>query len=106
MGEAVEGKFSAVLANPPYVSEAAYRELSREIYFEPENAFVGGEDGGDFYRHITPAYKDRLIEDGFIAYEIGYDQAELIRAVAKENGMSCQIINDYSDNPRVAVLKK
>ena len=101
-GEALD----AVLSNPPYVTLSAYKELQKEIYFEPEIAFVGGEDGGDFYRRITPIYKEKLKKGGFIAYEIGYDQAELISSVAKENGMSVEIIKDYSDNPRVAVLKK
>lgn len=97
---------AAVLSNPPYVSESAYGALAPEIYHEPKMAFVGGEDGGDFYRALTPKYRDIIAEDGFIAYEIGYDQSELIRTVAIECRMSCEIIPDLSGNPRVAVLKR
>lgn len=100
-----EGEFFAVLSNPPYVSEGAYKGLEAEIYFEPMEAFVGGEDGGDFYRAITPMYKDAILCGGFIAYEIGYDQAELLENIAEENGMSCEIIHDLSGNPRVALLR-
>ncbi len=103
---AVDGEFFAVLSNPPYVTEDAYRGLEREIYYEPEAAFVGGEDGGNFYRAITPMYRDVIHADGFIAYEIGYDQSELIKSIAEENAMSCEIIKDLSGNPRVAVLKR
>ena len=46
--------FDAILSNPPYVSDSAYEELEAEIYREPRIAFVGGEDGGDLYRVITP----------------------------------------------------
>ncbi len=106
MGEVVEGKFDAVLCNPPYVANKVYEELAPEIYHEPKRAFVGGVDGGDFYRHITPIYKEKLNEGGFIAYEIGYDQAELLRNIAKDTEMSCEIIKDYSDNDRVAILRK
>jgi release factor glutamine methyltransferase len=50
-------------------------------------------------------YKSNLKNDGFIAYEIGYDQGDTLRKIAEENGMSCEIIKDLSGNDRVAVLK-
>ncbi len=100
------GEIFALLANPPYVSDSAYGELEAEIYFEPRSAFVGGVDGGDFYRIITPLYKDKIAEEGFIAYEIGYDQRELLESIAKDNSMSAEIIKDLSGNDRVAVLRK
>lgn len=100
-------KFDAILSNPPYISERVYRELEDEIFYEPKIAFVGGgEDGGDFYRALTTKYKNYLAEGGFIAYEIGYDQAELLRSIAKDEGFGIEIIKDYSGNDRVAVLKK
>lgn len=100
------GSPRAILSNPPYVTSKAYGELEKEIYFEPKGAFVGGEDGGDFYRKITPIYRDIIPNDGFIAYEIGYDQAELLKAIASECSMRCEIIKDLSGNDRVAVLTK
>ena len=100
-----EGRPFAILSNPPYVTDSEYLALEKEIFFEPKRAFVGGVDGGDFYRAITKNYKDIIDPDGFIAYEIGYDQEELIRAVAEANRMSVSILRDLSDNPRVAVLK-
>lgn len=104
--KAVDGDFFAVLSNPPYVSDSAYLGLEKNIYFEPRGAFVGGEDGGDFYRDITPLYRDRISTVGFIAYEIGYDQEELLRDIAKKNAMSAEILFDLSGNARVAVLKR
>ena len=103
---AVSNGVFAVLSNPPYVSESAYRELEPEIFKEPEIAFLGGEDGGDFYRVLTPLYRDIIKDDGFIAYEIGYDQADLIAKIASENMMRCSILRDLSGNTRVAVLRK
>ncbi len=98
-------KVNAILANPPYVTVEEYGELEKEIYFEPKSAFVGGDDGGDFYRAITSKYKGLLADGGFIAYEIGYRQAELIRAIAESENMSCRIIHDLGANPRVAILE-
>ena len=106
LAEAVEGRFHAVLSNPPYVTSKAYSELMPEIYFEPDIAFLGGEDGLDFYRGILALYKDSLLEDGFFGFEIGYDQADALTELAGEHRMKIEIIKDLSGNPRVALLKK
>ena len=103
--EVIDLPVFAVLSNPPYVTDSAYEELEEEIYHEPREAFVGGDDGGDFYRRFTPIYKNYIAEKGFIAYEIGYDQADLLREIAGECGMSCEILKDLSGNDRVAVLR-
>ena len=100
------GKFDAILSNPPYVSDSVYSTLAPEIFSEPMAAFLGGEDGGDFYRAITPRFLPYLAEDGFIAYEIGYDQSELLLNIADSCDMAAEIIRDLSGNPRVAVLKR
>ncbi len=105
MREDVQEPVFAVLSNPPYVSESAYSGLEKEISHEPKCAFVGGVDGGDFYRHLTPVYKGKIAEGGFIAYEIGYDQGGLLKEIAEGCGMTCEIIKDLSDNDRVAVLR-
>ena len=106
LSDAVDGRFYAVLSNPPYVTEEAYKGLQPEIYFEPKMAFVGGADGGDFYRKMIPLYKNNLEDGGFLAFEIGYDQGELLTNLGEENAMSVEIIKDYSGNDRVAILKK
>lgn len=105
LSEPISDKVFAVLSNPPYIPRADYEALQPEIYFEPEIAFVGGADGMIFYERITEIYKDKISPDGFIAYEIGYDQADKVRAIAERHAMRCEIFKDYSANCRVAVLK-
>lgn len=102
----IEGEFFAVLSNPPYVTDSAYQKLEKEIYFEPKIAFVGGEDGLKFYKAITKKYKNSIAKNGFIAFEIGYDQAKAIANIAKEESMLCEIIKDFSGLDRVAVLRR
>ena len=97
--------FDAILSNPPYIARSLYEGLAPEIFHEPKNAFVGGEVGDEFYRAITPKYKALLKRGGFIGFEIGYDQADALREIANNCGMSVRIINDLSGNPRVAILK-
>lgn len=103
--EDIDGEYFAILSNPPYIPRSVYEGLEKEIFAEPEIAFVGGDDGLIFYERLIPVCKKHVKKGGFIAFEIGYDQAESLRALAKENGLACEIIKDYSGNDRVAVLK-
>ena len=104
--ESPKGEYFAILSNPPYIAREVYEGLEKEIFAEPEIAFVGGDDGLLFYERLTPVCVNLLKPNGFIAYEIGYDQAESLKRIAELNGCTCEIIKDYSGNDRVAVLKK
>ncbi len=101
-----EGEYFAVLSNPPYIPRQVYEALEAEIFHEPEIAFVGGEDGLVFYERLIPVCAERVKNGGFIALEIGYDQGESLRHLAKKHGFLCEILKDYSGNDRVAILKK
>ena len=83
-----------------------YEGLEKEIFHEPEIALVGGESGLIFYERLIPVSLKHLKEGGFIAFEIGYDQAEAISELAEGHGLWCEITKDYSANDRVAVLRR
>lgn len=102
----LSGEYYAVLSNPPYVKDGVYDTLDAEVLAEPKAAFVGGADGGDFYRRLIPLAKKLIKPEGFIALEIGYDQSELITSLANKHRLSSVIIKDLGGNPRCAVLRK
>ena len=102
----IDGDFYAVISNPPYVTDSEYEGLEPEIYFEPKAAFVGGVDGADFYRSLTGLYREVCERGGFIAYEIGYMQGDILREIAREHGLFCEIIKDLGGRDRVALLRK
>lgn len=104
--EELDGEYFAILSNPPYVPDSVYAGLEKEIFSEPKIAFVGGESGLVFYERLIPSCIDKLKPCGFMAFEIGFDQADSLREIAANNGLRCQILKDYSGNDRVAVLKK
>ena len=107
LSERIEGEFFAVLSNPPYVTRPAYEALEPELYFEPEMALVGtDDDGAGFYRRIIDLYSGAIKDGGFIAFEIGFDQAVPLKVAAEDAGMSCEIIKDLSGNDRVALIRK
>lgn len=101
-----EEKFSAIISNPPYIRRGEIDSLSREVSYEPRAALDGGEDGLVFYRAIVGKYQKNLDTGGRFILEIGYDKAEDIRAIAEENGFSCNVKKDLGGNYRVAVLEK
>ena len=101
----LEGEYDAILSNPPYIRDEVYLSLEEEIFHEPKIAFVGGDDGGLFYRRLVPLSLSALKENGFIAMEIGFDQGELLRELAEENSCKIEIIKDYGGRDRVAVLR-
>lgn len=100
-----EGKYSAVLSNPPYVTEHEYTELQKELYHEPKCAFVGGSDGLIFYRRIIDNLDKILLPNGFAALEIGASQAEAVVRLATERGFIAEVIKDFSGHDRVVVLR-
>ncbi len=104
ISSAVDGSFYALLSNPPYISEADYAGLEKEIFHEPKIALVADDNGLLFYKRLIPLYKDRILRGGFMAFEIGYDQGDALRQIARENGLCAEILKDYSNNDRVALI--
>lgn len=99
-------EFDAIISNPPYIRSSVINTLEDELFFEPRSALDGGSDGLIFYRHIVKEYGRNLKKDGFFAFEIGFDQADDIKKIAKPFGYECEIYTDLSNNPRMAILKK
>lgn len=102
----VKGSFDAILSNPPYIRDSVVPTLQREVGFEPAAALCGGDDGLDFYRAILKLWRPLLKPNGFVLLEIGYDQAEDLRALGREQGMTVEIFRDYGGNDRVVYLKQ
>ena len=97
--------FDAIVSNPPYIPTADVGGLSPEVSREPRAALDGGADGLDFYREILGYYTRYLKPHGFVALEIGYDQGDAVSALARENGLDCEIIKDLGGNDRCAVCR-
>lgn len=102
--EPVRGKkFKIITANPPYIRREELDTLQREIRdWEPVAALDGGQDGLDFYRKILSLANNHLKPGGFIFFELGYDQAEAVQKLAREQGFEdIAIIKDYSGIGRI-----
>lgn len=72
----VEGRFSMIVSNPPYIRTADIPSLQDEVSrYEPALALDGGGDGLCFYRKIIQESRQYLVPGGYLLFEIGYDQA-------------------------------
>lgn len=98
--------FAAILSNPPYIPEADIATLALEVRLkEPHTALSGGRDGLDFYRRLAKEAPAMLVPGGFMAFEVGIHQAELVAALAKANPLIArtEILPDYAGIDRVVV---
>lgn len=100
-----EGVYDAVLSNPPYIRHDVIPELAPEVQKEPRIALDGGDDGLLFYRRFLTDFRGSLKSGGFFLFEIGYDQGVAVTALAKNAGMTCEILRDYAKNDRVAFIR-
>ncbi len=101
-------KFNAIVSNPPYIPSRVIDTLQAEVKdYEPSTALDGGMDGLDFYRLLFKESPKFLIDGGFLAVEIGFDQAESVKKLAEAEGQfkDIEIIKDLSKNDRVIIAK-
>lgn len=103
-GEGAEGQYACILSNPPYIRRDVVPTLAPELAHEPATALDGGDDGLIFYRAIVEHYRMHLAASGCFIFEIGYDQADDLRALAREAGMTCTVRRDLGGCDRMAIL--
>jgi ribosomal protein L3 glutamine methyltransferase len=70
-------RYDLIVANPPYVREAAIGAFPPEHAAEPRLAHAGGADGLDIVRRILAAAADHLSRDGVLVVEVGSGRALL-----------------------------
>ena len=102
----VDPPFDLVLANLPYVRTDALATLPVATSFEPVAALDGGPDGLTIIGRLLARLPGALAADGVALLEIGFDQADGIRALVAEvlPGWTCTVEADLAGLPRVARL--
>ena len=105
--EHIEGRYDVIISNPPYIATKEIEALEPEVReHEPMMALDGKEDGLYFYRKIVSASVDYLNPEGWLMFEIGYDQGEALREMMKSAGYSqIQVIKDLAGLDRVVIGK-
>lgn len=102
--ENVKGKFDFIVSNPPYIETSVIETLDDEVKLnEPILALDGGNDGLDFYRKIVQHAPKFLNIGGKLYFEIGYNQADALKDLMKDDFKNIEVFKDYGNNDRVVV---
>jgi len=95
--------FDMVVSNPPYIPSDDIPGLDPEVRnHDPILALDGGPDGLVAYRELAPEIMRVLKPGGVFAVEIGWDQAEPVKALFEDAGFTdVRVIKDLGDRHRV-----
>jgi release factor glutamine methyltransferase len=106
-GRGLEGRVDLLVANPPYISDAEWVEVPRNVReFEPASALRGGVDGLDFIRRILRIGPRWLGRGGSVAVEIAASQGESARALAAADRYEeIRVVKDLEGHDRVLVAR-
>jgi release factor glutamine methyltransferase len=81
------GTFDLIVCNPPYIPSDMIPKLDASVRdYEPVWALDGGTDGLDFYRKIIKNWKRLLRNGGYMIFEIGEGQDEILKKLFLTNG--------------------
>lgn len=96
-------RFDLILANPPYVEQAA--DLAPSVAgHEPAGALFAGPDGLDDYRRLIPALPPLLAPGGIALVEIGATQNGSVAALAGAAGLAVRVHPDLAGRHRALEL--
>lgn len=101
-------ELDCIVSNPPYIESDVIPGLMEDVRaYEPGIALDGGEDGLIFYRRIAENGRNVLKDDGLLAFEIGYNQAESVSLILEEKGYkNIEVTKDIAGNNRVVTANK
>lgn len=97
--------FDIFVSNPPYIpTEEEVEALVKEN--EPHLALFGGKDGLKFYREIFMNAKQILKPKALLAFEIGWNQGDVLKELALEFFPDAEVSvkKDYNDLDRMLFI--
>ncbi len=99
----ITGTYDMIVSNPPYIPTGTIGDLMPEVRdFEPLEALDGAEDGLMFYRKIVQQGRKFLKSNGYLYFEIGYDQGGRVAFLMEEYGFrNVKVIKDLAGHDRV-----
>lgn len=98
-------EFDMIISNPPYIPKEEYETLQEEVKLhEPKGALTDAGDGYYFYKKISRESINYLKNGGFLAFEVGYNQSEEVKACLEKQGFeNVVIIKDYENIDRMVI---
>lgn len=102
----IQGEYwDYIITNPPYVTAEEYCQCALEIFKEPSMAFLGGQDGLDFYRRLSQEARSLLNPQGKLLMEIGWNQADAVCELFRVKGFETKVFPDLAGRDRVIIAR-
>ena len=100
--------YDMIISNPQYIPQEEYEELMPEVKIhKPQRALTDNGDGYYFYKKISEEAPKYLKVGGYLAFEVGYNQAqEVSELMRKSNFEILAIVKDYSGIERLVIGRK
>ena len=104
----LRGRLRVIVSNPPYVTEAEFAGLPREVRdHEPVGALVAGPTGRESLEHLVAGGLAWLEPGGALVLELAPDQAAPLRAAAESAGYRAVTVHpDLAGRDRVLVARR
>jgi release factor glutamine methyltransferase len=102
-------RFEIITANLPYVAQAEWEQLPKEIRdYEPKGALLGGEDGLDLLKQLCRQAHTYLAAGGWLALEVGAGQADRVMNFIDDAKAydALKTVSDYQGIPRVVLARR
>jgi release factor glutamine methyltransferase len=106
--QAVAGPVDLIVANLPYVTSGEWQSLADGVKLhEPALALDGGEDGLELIRRLLEQAITRLLPNGAIFLEIGWQQGQSAQVMAQQYFSQANIVvlPDYAGHDRIVKIE-
>lgn len=101
------GRWDVIVSNPPYVSEAEFATLPRDVRLhEPRQALVSGPTGAETIRRLAAVASGQLAAGGWLLMEVG-PAAEAEAALAAHPELLPEpTLRDLAGLPRIVQARR
>lgn len=94
--------YDIIVSNPPYISHTDYKNLEIDVKeFEPEISLTDFKDGLTFYKTIIDKSSKWLKKNGYLFFEIGYNQRNQVEIMMREHFHEIEVVKDLQNIDRV-----
>lgn len=102
---AIDGaKADMIVSNPPYIDENDPHLSEGDVRFEPHSALIANNNGMADIEVIARQAREKLLPNGYVLIEHGYQQADLVTAVLQScHYHSCFTVQDMAGHPRITI---
>jgi release factor glutamine methyltransferase len=99
--------FDLIVSNPPYLTAEEMKTAEPEVAeYEPHSALASGADGLEDLRVLIMGAAPFLASGGLLALETGIAQEEALHALATENNLRGECVEDLSKRPRFFFVQR